>query len=360
MLKFYNKYENVIQPLISVFLGLLVGSIILLLTGKSPVLMFNALLKGLSGFDANREVYLNLRYFGEFLVFSMPIIMTGLSIGFAYRTGLFNIGAEGQLMIGGMIAVVIAILVPLPSLIHPVVALIAAFIFGGLWAAIAGFLKAKFNVHEVVVTIMLNYIALHVTNYVLLNLPGSDKARTADYLPSATLKSDFLTQITNGSRFNWGFIVVILAIILYWFLIEKTTFGYSLKATGFNKEGARFAGLKVNLNIVLSMFIAGGFAGLAGAIMALGTYNYGRIITSFENFGFDGIAVALVGSLNAIGILFSGLLFGLLRVAQPLMQSQLIPKDIAVIVSSSIVIFVAMQKGIKIFITKVLNRGVKS
>ena len=135
-------------------------------------------------------------------------------------------------------------------------------------------------------------------------------------------------------------------------IIEKTSFGYGLRATGFNKEGARYAGMKVERNIVYSMMIAGAMAGLAGAIISLGTFNYGRVLSSFENYGFDGIAVALTGACNAIGVVLAGLLFGLLKVAQPILQSVGIPKEIGEIISAAIVLFVAMQYGIRIILDK--------
>ena len=158
--------------------------------------------------------------------------------------------------------------------------------------------------------------------------------------------------MTNHSRLNLGIFFVILAVLAYWFIIEKTSFGYGLRATGFNKEGARYAGMKVERNIVYSMMIAGAMAGLAGAIISLGTFNYGRVLSSFENYGFDGIAVALTGACNAIGVVLAGLLFGLLKVAQPILQSVGIPKEIGEIISAAIVLFVAMQYGIRIILDK--------
>jgi simple sugar transport system permease protein len=141
--------------------------------------------------------------------------------------------------------------------------------------------------------------------------------------------------------------VVALAVVVFWFVIEKTTFGYRLRAVGFNKEAARYAGMKVERNIILSMMISGAFAALGGAVITLGTFNFGRVLPSFEGYGMDGIAVALVGGNAAVGVFLSGLLFGMLKAAQPLMQSQGIPKDISSIIQASIVLFVAMRLGIE-------------
>lgn len=345
-----SKKDTLLVSLVAILLGLTLGLIILMFSGINPIEMFKALLRGSLGI--NEGSGLNLRYTGEFIVTSMPIVLTGLSVAFAYRTGLFNIGAEGQVMVGAMASIVVAICVPMPAPFHAIACVLAGVLAGALYGFIPGFFKAKFNVHEVVVCIMLNYTGMHFSNYIIKSLPGASQSKTGIIPATASLRSEFLASITNNSRLNWGIVFVLIAIFLYWFIIEKTSFGYSLKATGFNSAGAEYAGLKVKRNTIYSMMIAGALAGLAGAIIALGTFQMGRVIGSFENYGFDGIAVAFVGAFNAIGILLSGLLFGLLKVTQPLMQSAGIPKEIAEIISSSIVLFVAMQYGIKLFFAK--------
>jgi simple sugar transport system permease protein len=348
-----QKREKLVLPLIAVFLGFLLGSIIVIATGRSPLSMFAAMLKGFSGFDIVNDVPFNPRYVGEFIIQSMPIILTGLAFAFASRTGLFSIGAEGQLMVGSLAATTVALVVQAPRFIHLPLVILAAALAGALWGSVPGFLKARFNVHEVTVSIMMNYIALHLNNFVILHIFGSqDRVKTAFFPETALLKSPFLQSITRGSRLNWGFIPVIIALLVFAFIINKTTFGYSLRAVGYNKEAARYAGMKVNRNIVLSMMIAGAFAGLAGAVITTGTFNFGRALSSAEGYGFDGIAVALVGGNQASGILFAGLLFGMLKSAQPLMQSAGIPREIAGIIQASIVLFVAMQYGIKLLLEK--------
>lgn len=350
-----KKSEKILVPLVAILLGILVGCVILFISGKSISALFVGLIKGLTGYDFYKpELGFNLRYPGEFLVSAMPVLLTGLAIGFAYRCGLFNIGAEGQVIMGSLASACLAILVPLPF--SAFFCLVAGGIFGALWAYIPGILKCKFNISEVVTGIMLNYTAMYGANYFLRNLPGSNPQRTVDLPANAKLSSEFLAGISSNSRLHWGFIVVIIALVVYWFIIEKTSFGYSLRATGFNKEGARYAGIKVNRSIISSMMISGALAGLAGAIIVQGTFGYGRIMVAPDNYGFDGIAVALVGASNSIGILFSGMLFALLKVSQPILQINGIPKEIGEIISSSIVFFVALQYGIKILIAKFLNK----
>ncbi len=355
-----SKSRKVLVPLAAVALGFVLGSLVILITGRSPLLMFNAIIQGITGFNIMSGSF-NPRHIGELVVQSMPIILTGLCVGFAFRTGLFNIGAEGQLMMGALAATAVALTVRAPAAIHVPLILLAGMAAGGLWGAIPGYFKARFNVHEVVVTIMLNYTALHVNNYTILNVFGSvDRVKTAEFPASALLRSPFLASVTNGSRLNWGFIPVVLAVLSFWFILEKTSFGYSLRAVGFNKDAAKYAGMKVERNVVLSMIIAGAFAGLAGAVITTGTFSFGRALPAAEGYGFDGIAVALVGMNHAPGILLAGLLFGVLKSAGPLMQSAGIPREIGGIIQASIVMFVAMKLGIERLLMMARGRKAKA
>ena len=338
-----NK-DKIMIPLLSILLGLLISCVLLIITGKNPLILFQELLKGLIGFDLSRGKIIQMRYIGELLVTAMPLILSGLSIAFAYRTGLFNIGAEGQVIMGSLFALMVATQLQLPMILHLPLALVAGAIGGALWALIPGILKAYFNIIEVVVGIMLNYTAMYVSNYFVTNMEGYNNLTSPPIHQTASLRVDWLSKLFGGSRMHLGFIVVILALIAYWFIIEKTTYGYNLRATGYNKEGAEYAGLKVNHNIVSSMMISGAFAGLAGAMLTLGTFGYTLTLTTFGNVGYDGIAVALVGNLSSIGILFSGVLFGLLSVSRPILQMKGIPEEIAGIIAALIVFFVASQK----------------
>ncbi|WZL81548.1 ABC transporter permease [Vallitaleaceae bacterium 9-2] len=351
-----EKNHKVLIPLIAIFMGFLIGSFIMLITKQSPAIMFKSMIRAITGINLDRlgtDKWFSARIAGEYFVYVMPIVLTGLSVAFAFRTGLFNIGAEGQLLMGAFATTVIGINLDLPKIILLPLVIIAGAVAGGLWGFIPGYLKAKFNVHEVVVTIMLNYTALHLTNYLMKLIPGSTSNKTEALNENALLGSELLRKLTSNSRLNFGFIVVILAVFLFWFIINKTTFGYELKAVGFNPFAAKYAGMKVERNAALSMAIAGAFSGLAGVIIVSGTFGYGRMIASFENYGFDGIAVALIGGNTAIGSLLSGLLLGALKAAQPIMQGQGVPNAIATIITATIIIFVAMQKGIQALLKKV-------
>ncbi|MBU5675442.1 ABC transporter permease [Alkaliphilus sp. MSJ-5] len=358
-----KKNHGFIIPIIAILLGFLVGSLIMLFTGLNPKDLFISLVRAITGINVNnigtnKEIF-NARYIGEYFVYVMPLILTGLSVAFAFRTGLFNIGAEGQVMLGAFMATYVALTVNLPKSILLPAVIISGALAGALWGFIPGILKAKFNVSEVVVTIMLNYVGLYTTNYFIRSLPGSTSTRTVDLPAASLLKSDLLAGLTNNSRLHYGFIVVILAVLAFWFIIEKTTFGYELKSVGYNPFASRYAGMKVERNAALSMAIAGAFSGLAGAILVSGTFGYGRVLGSFENYGFDGIAVALIGGSTAFGSVLGGLLFGALKAAQPIMQINRIPRDIAIIIIASIVIFIAMRNGIKMALEKVKVKEVE-
>lgn len=335
---------NTLVPFLAIIAGVLIGCILLILTGKNPIILFQELLKGLIGIDLARGKYFQLRYIGELLVASMPLILTGLAIAFAYRTGLFNIGAEGQVIMGSLFTIFVATQVELPSIIHIPLALAAGALGGALWALIPGVLKAYYNIVEVVVGIMLNYVALYISNYFIFNMEGYRNMISPKVLESASLRVPWISKLFGGSRMHLGIFVVILAVIAYWFIIEKTTYGYNLRATGYNKDGAEYAGLKVNRNIVSSMMISGAFAGLAGALLTLGTFGHAKTMTSFGNVGYDGIAVALVGNLSGIGVAFAGVLFGLLGATKPMLQMRGIPEEIGGIIAALIVFFVASQK----------------
>jgi len=356
--RFISKESNLkfTVPAVAIILGFSLGILIMFITGINPLDFFAALFEQVSGISLSKigtgKTVFNPRHIGEFFVSSMPIILTGLSVAFAFRTGLFNIGAEGQLMMGALGAIIVGVVFDLPMIIHLPFAVITGVLFGAAWGFVPGFLKAKFNVHEVVVTILMNYVALYASNYFLKLLPGSSNIKTATVHETASLASEFFYDLTNKSRFHWGFILVILAVFVFWIIIDKTTFGFELRSAGFNKHASKYAGMKVDRNIILSMVISGSFAGLAGVMIAIGTFDYGRVLVSAEGFGFDGIAVALVGGTAAIGSLLAGLLFGALKASQSLMQARGIPKDIANIIMASIVLFVAMQNAIKRFLLR--------
>ena len=357
--------KKVISATVAVLLGFLVGLVIAMILGLRfdngittymPQDILASMLKSFTGFDLSGRESFTPRYIGEFIAASVPLILCGLSVAFAFKTGLFNIGAEGQLMMGSMAAVLCGIYLDLPPVIHPIVCIIAAGIAGFAFGVIPGYLKARFNVHEVVTCIMMNYVALYIGNLVYKSVPGYNENRTPQINPSASLKSDFLKGITDGSGLSWTFLIVIVAVIAFWFIINKTTFGYQLKAIGHNRHAAEYSGMKVNRGIIYSMGISGLFAGLAGAALVLGIFGCGRYLGGFEEYGYTGIAVALVGANSAIGVVFAGGLFSILQVSQPLMQATGIPREIAVVISALIIFFCAIPLLYEKYINKYLKK----
>jgi simple sugar transport system permease protein len=347
-LELFTSSNGAVSALV-VVLGFFVATILLMLIGRNPSGMYQAILQVVSGFDSRRGTW-NTRYVGEWLVSSVPLILCGFSMGFAARAGLFNIGAEGQYIAGLTAAQIIAIYFPPVPVLHWIAAVTGAVIAGAAWGGIAGFFKARFKVSEVVATIMMNYIALYVHRLLIFRIPGSNTFRTPDFPVTASLSSGFLTSITNGSRLNYGLWFTAAAIIIYWLVMEKTTLGYSLRAAGFNRDAAFYAGFRVNTNLTLAMAISGAFAGLAGASVSLGVFTHGRVLAAFDNYGFDGIAVALGGGCTAAGVALVGLLFGMLKSAQPLMQSRQIPREITSIIMGLVVVFISLRAGIQLLV----------
>ena len=331
-----------------IILGFLFGTVLIALVGRNPLNMYKAILQAVSGYNVDNG-RMNVRYIGETLNYSVPFILCGLSMALASRSGLFNIGGEGQYIVGMTAAQVVALLGPPVPVLHCALAILAAVLAAGLWGGVVGILKARYEVSEVVATIMMNYIALYLSRIICLNLPEATTYRTGYFPETALLKNALLERITNNSLLNNGFFIMIVAVILYWFIMEKTNLGFGMRATGFNKDAARCSGIPVVQNIALSMALAGAFAGLAGGIVALGSFNYGRVISGMDNYGFNGIAVALVGNNTAGGNLLAGLLFGVLKNAQALMQSKQIPKEITFIIQGLIVVFIALRSGLVLY-----------
>lgn len=346
--EFLLRSDGAISVLV-VLLGFLCGTILVAVVGRNPLNMYKAILQSLTGYNIDRGIW-NIRYVGEWLNLSVPYIFCGLAMAFAARTGLFNIGGEGQYIMGLTMAQVIALLGPQVPVVHWILAMAGALLMGAIWGGIVGFLKARYEVSEVVATIMLNYVALYLSRIITMAIPGTNTYKTVNFPETASLRADFLSTLTNGSTLNLGIFLVVAAVVLYWFLMERTNLGFGLRATGFNKEAARYGGIPVVTSVVISMAVAGAFAGMGGGVVALGSFRHGRVISGMDNYGFTGIAVALVGNNTAVGTLLAGLLFGLLAAAQPLMQSKQIPKEITFIIQGLIVVFIAIRTGIRLFL----------
>lgn len=345
-----SKLSHLLFPLIAVLFGIIIGAIIMLLSGNNPITGYSALVRGIFG---------DMYFIGETLRTMTPLILAGLAVAFAFRTGLFNIGVEGQLIVGWLASVYVGLAFDLPAIIHLPLAIGAGALAGALWGLIPGLLKARFHVHEVIVTIMMNYIALYVVNYIIRSFLLEPGERTGTINPSASLASPFLQSITDFSRLHYGILVAIAACFVLWFVLWKTAKGFELRSVGFNQHASEYAGMNVKTNIVLSMVISGAFAGVAGAMEGLGTYQYMTVMSGFTGVGFDGIAVALLGANTAIGVVLAAGLFGGLKIGALNMQSQAgIPTELVDIVIALIIFFVASSYLVRWIISRLKKEGI--
>lgn len=303
-------FNKALASVMAILIGLLVGFVILLISNPSEAWKgFQIILSG--GFSTGAKGM------GQVLYFATPLVLTGLSVGFAFKTGLFNIGAPGQFIMGAFAAVYIGVTWTfLPSPYHWIVALLASALVGGLWALIPGLFKAYLNVHEVISTIMMNYIGMYLANYLTKSyIYDSRKAQSLNVADSAVLpKGGFdnifynnLGTVKDMSTVNSGVWIAIAVAILIFIIINKTTFGYELKACGFNQNASRYAGINAKRNIVLSMVIAGMLAGLGGGLLYLSGANgrHIKVVDVLAMEGFNGIPVALLALSNPIGVIFS-------------------------------------------------------
>jgi ABC-type uncharacterized transport system permease subunit len=279
----------------------------------------------------------------ETLTFATPLIAAGLGVGLAFRVGLFNIGGRGQMLIAAACAGWVGWSFELPYGLHLILAVLAGVIGGAVWGGIVGLLKARTGAHEVIVTIMLNFVALYLVMYMLktpglLQAPGSNNPKTPAILPTAVFP-DLLGPTYN---LHWGFIFVIAATVYVWYLLNRSSLGFKFRAVGENPNAARVAGINVKNTYVYAMLLSGGLVGLAGVSQVLGTVTTGFSSGIDAGIGFDAITVALLGRSKPWGIFFAGILFGAFKAGGFAMQaSQGVPIDIVVVVQSLIVLFIA-------------------
>jgi simple sugar transport system permease protein len=336
------KWMPFLVPALAVVLSLLIAAIIILLIGENPISAYVEMFKGAVGSRLS---------WADNITKMTSLLLTGLAVGFGFRAGVFNIGAEGQMTVGGIMAVFVGInMGNVPAVVAIPLTMAAGIIGGAIWASIAGFLKAKTGAHEVISTIMLNWIAYHLSNYLVAGplAVGQGVPKSPEIAKSAQLPPLITVQ---ASTVPSGIIVAIVAAVVVYIILQKTTMGYELKAVGYNPYAAEYGGISISKNIVLTMAISGGLAGLAGSVEVMGVYH--RIFGSFTgDRGFDGITIALIGQNNPIGIIFSAFLISSLRAGSNSMQSIGIPDDIVTIIQGIIILFVAADRIIKTLITR--------
>ena len=332
MKKLINK--QLIIGLISILLGLIAGAILMAFTGNNPFAGYSYLFRG---------GLMNIERVGNTLATATPLIFTGLSVAFAFKTGLFNIGASGQMLFGGLCATAIGLTFNLPRAVLLPMMIAAAAAGGALWGLVPGFLKARFNVHEVVATIMMNWISYWVIYYTVpMYFKGEFLETESRKIPEiASLKADWLGNLFDGSYINYGLFIAIIAVVIVAIILDKTVLGFELKAAGYNRYSAEYAGMKVTRNIVLSMVIAGALAGIGGATFYVG-YASNIQIGVLPTMGFDGIAVALLGGLSPYGVFAASIFFGILHSGKGFMNAMTsIPPEIGDTIIATIIYFAA-------------------
>ncbi len=344
---------QVLSSLLAIVFGMLFGLIVMIIV--NPVDAFPGFFTILTGpFQAG------LRSFGNMFYRATPIIFTGLSVAFAFRTGLFNIGATGQFTIGAFIAVYIGVHWGFLGPLHWSVAILFALIGGGLWGALPGILKAYRNVHEVVSSIMLNYVAMYLMILLVKETVFfAHHARSLAIEPSAELPKWGLDILFPGSSINIGIFIAILFVAAVHIILNKTTFGYELQSVGFNKNAAKYAGMNEKRNIVLSMTIAGAIAGAGGAVFFLVGGRYLHVNAVLMQEGFTGIAVALLGLSAPIGVLLAGIFYGFLELGGLFLQGFDFTREIINIIIAVIIYFSALSLFMQKFVASYISKKVK-
>ena len=347
--------DAMLVPLLAVFTAIIIGGLVIAGVGGNPFAAYSGLFEGAFG---------SVKALSETAVWASPYIFAGLAVSVAFKGGLFNIGAEGQLALGAVASAWVGYALPdllgypLPMIIHLPLAVAAGMLFGLIWGAIPGALKAYTGAHEVINTIMMNYIALNLVSF-LLNGPMKDKnplnviARTPEIAASARIPIIF-----SGLRIHWGFILALVVAFLVWWILWKTTLGFEIRTVGANPDAAKYAGINVKRIMTLAMALSGMLAGLAGAIEVT-ALNYRHELGFSTGYGFDAIAIALLGKNHPLGVVLAAILFAAMRNGATRMQFLTqIPVDIISVIQALILLFVAADAIVR-YIYRIRQSGDK-
>lgn len=329
-----------IHTILSIIIGFIVGAVFLLIMGISVTEAYGTLF---------RSTFSGAKSISYCIVYGTPYIVVGLSVAFSFRTGVFNIGAEGQFVVGSMAACVVGILgSSLPGFLLIPLCFLAAAAAGALWGILVGFLKNRWGINEVLSMIMFNWIAFYLSNYIadfpaIHNEGSAEATRNVAAQARTLLPAGLIERLNLCPTANWGILVAILLTFLVYFIIEKTTLGYELKAVGFNKTAAEYGGISVNRSILTALAISGALAGIGGCLQLLGMGGRISIFTSQEGFGFAGIVVALIGVSNPFGVLVAGLFYGALTYSGGKLNLVKAPTQVVDIIVGTVVFFIAIS-----------------
>ena len=328
-----------IHILISIALGFVVGALFLIVMGLSVGDAYGRLLSSVT----------TVKGISYVIVYAIPYITVGLSVAFSFKTGVFNIGAEGQFVVGAMAACCVGNLGgELPKIVLIPLCFIAAMAVGALWGIIVGFLKTKWGINEVLSMIMFNWIAFYLSNFIAgipaIHSEGNAEAtRNISANASTLLPKELIKEWGLCTTANWGILVAIVAMIIVWFIIDKTTLGYKLKAVGANKFAAEYGGINVNGSILTALAISGALAGLGGALQLMGMGSRISVFSSQEGFGFAGIVVALMGCSNPFGVFAAGLFYGALTYGGSRLNLEGVPTQLINVIVGTVVFFIAIS-----------------
>lgn len=348
-----SALDAILIPFLAIFTAVVLGGLIILSVGGNPIQAYFGLIQGSFG---------SAKALSETAVWATPFIFAGLAVALAFKGGLFNIGAEGQLALGATFSALIGYALPewlgydIPMIIHLPLTIFLGMTAGAIWAGIVGFLKAYTGGHEVINTIMMNYIALNTISY-LLNGPMKDRnpnnviARTPLIADSARMP-----EIFDGFRIHWGFILALLVAFLVWWILNKTTLGFEIRTVGANPDAAKYAGMNVKKIIIITMALSGALAGMAGSFEVTGL-NFRHELGFSIGYGFDAIAIALLGKSHPLGVVLASILFAAMRNGATRMQflTQL-PVDLISMLQALILLFVAADAIIR-YIYRIKTKG---
>lgn len=319
--------------LLIILLAFAIGGVIILLIGSNPILAYSSLLRAAFG---------TVNGFAETMVKASPLLLSGLGVAIAYRAKFWNIGAEGQIYAGGITAALAGIyLTGLPAVIHIPLTLLAGAVGGAVWGLIPGILKAELKVNEVITTLMLNYVMIHLSAY-LVHEPMRDQTSGITISPQLQPNA-WLPTIIPRTRFHAGILVAIFSAVVIWFILQKTSIGYQIRAVGENQKAARVGGISVSRTIILTMLLSGMLSGLAGATEVAGIQR--RLVEGFSpGYGYLAIAVALLANLNPLAIIFSSVLFAaLLNGADAMQRAADVPVPVIYVIEGLVIFFIALR-----------------
>lgn len=341
------QQQNAFYTLIAIVVGFVVGAILLACIGINPATAYAKLIEG---------VFSKPKYIVWTIVYATPLVFTGLSVAFSFKTGVFNIGAEGQFVVGALAAAVVSIGLDLPGIIHPIVCALAAMLAGAAWGAMVAWLRVKKGINEVLSFIMFNWLAFYLSNYMVntdfLHSEDGVEATKNMSTSSLILLPDAVLDFLGCKSANWGILWAIVVAIIVWFIIKRTTLGFQLRAVGFNKSAAEYAGISSNAAVMKAMAISGALAGLGGMVQLMGNSMRISQFTGQEGFGFQGITVALMASSNPIGCIFTALFYGAMKYGGSKLSLIGAPSEVIDIIMGVIVLFIAVSHVFKYFFTK--------